>query len=90
MTVEIDDGEVTVSADTLATHFDISATMVHDLMRSGRMVGRVEKGADQDQGRYRLTFRYGGRRLRLTCDDEGHIFQIDRTVLVNRKKMPPS
>lgn len=89
MTVEIEQGTVTVSADMLAGPFGIEPDEVHPLMREGAITGLVEKGAGEDRGRYRLTFRHGGRRLQLICDEDGHVLQRSRTVIVDQTSVLP-
>ncbi|MEM8552953.1 MAG: DUF6522 family protein [Pseudomonadota bacterium] len=87
MSVEITDTEVTVPAETLAALFGIPEHTLREVMRTGDMTGRFEKGVDEDEGNYRLTFRYAGRRLRLTCDRAGNITRVGRTVLVGRTNL---
>ncbi|WP_349362898.1 MAG: DUF6522 family protein [Roseitalea porphyridii] len=89
MTVEIEQGTVTVSADMLAGPLGIEPDEVQPLMRKGAITGLVEEGVGEDGGRYRLTFRHGGRRLQLICDEDGHVLQRSRTVLVGRTSVLP-
>jgi len=89
MTVEIEQGTVTVSADILAGPFGIEPQEVQPLMRAGAITGLAEEGAGEDEGRFRLTFRHGGRRLQLICDEDGHVLQRSRTVLVGRTRVLP-
>jgi len=89
MTVEIEQGTVTVSADMLAGPFGIEPQEVQPLMRAGAITGLVEEGVGEDGGRYRLTFRHGGRRLQLICDEDGHVLQRSRTVLGGRTRVLP-
>ena len=87
MRVEFADDGVTIPAETLATYFGVSPADVLGLMRTGAIKGQLEKGADEDAGRYRLTFWHAGRRLRLTCDDGGDIINVSRTILQNRQQL---
>lgn len=89
MIVEIDDGDVTVSADIFAGHFGIDPKDVQPLMRAGEITGRVEKGAGEDEGRYRLTFWHAGRQVRLTCDAAGRVINTSRTILAGRTRVLP-
>lgn len=88
MILEIDNGNITVSADTLAGHFGIAPEKLHPLMRAGKITGLVEKGAGKDHGRYRLTFRYAGRRVRMICDKAGQVLHVTRTILEGRSRVP--
>lgn len=89
MILEIDDGDVTVSADIVAGHFGLDPKDVQRLMRAGEITGRVEKGTGEDDGRYRLTLRHAGRQVRLTCDAAGRIINTSRTVLAGRTRVLP-
>lgn len=89
MTVEIENGTGTVLAHMLAGHSGIDPDEVQPLMRKGAITGLVEEGAREDRGRYRLTFRHGGRRLQLICDEDGHVLQHGRAVLVGRTRVLP-
>lgn len=89
MTVEIEQGTVTVSADMLAGPFGIEPDEVHPLMRAGEITGLVEEGAGADEGRYRLTFCHAGRRLQFICDEDGHVLQRRRTALICRTRVLP-
>ena len=88
MTVEFADGDVTIPAETLAPYFGVRPADVLSLMRTGAITGQLEKGADKDAGRYRLTFWHAGRRLRLTCDNGGDIINVSRTILQDRTRIP--
>ena len=62
-----------VDASLLAEQFGLEPSSVMDLLRSGEITSRYEQGAGEDEGRYRLTFFHGSRRLRLVVDSAGHI-----------------
>ena len=53
-------------------------------MRSGEITSQSEQGADEDAGRTRLTFWYGGFRVRITCDESGNVVKTSRTSAANR------
>ncbi|WP_299822303.1 DUF6522 family protein [uncultured Jannaschia sp.] len=67
-----------VDADILADAFGIKAAGIRNLMQSGAITSRCEKGADEDEGRWRLAFFHGGRALRLTVDETGRILGRSR------------
>ena len=87
--IEMDDTGVTVSAETLARHFNLDAAEVPKLLRQGAITGFVEQGANEDEGRFRISLQYAGRRLRLTFDRAGNILNVGRTVLLNRQRLLP-
>ncbi len=67
MTQITPDGEgFQVDAELLAEGFGLTADEVARRMRDGRITSRCEKGVDEDEGRWRLTFFSEGRTLRLT------------------------
>jgi Family of unknown function (DUF6522) len=45
------------------------------LMRKGAITSLCERGIDADAGRFRMTFFYKSRRLRLVVDAAGNILQ---------------
>lgn len=72
-----------VDAAMLSDAFDIPADRVQPLMREGHITSRSEIGQDDDAGRWRITFFYNGRALRLTVDETGTVlgkasFPLDR------------
>ncbi len=73
--VTIDEDGVSVDAEILAAGFSLAPAEIPDLLRSGGITSRLERGEGEDAGRYRLTFFHGGRRFRLIIDGEGNILQ---------------
>lgn len=76
--VEVTDGRFTVDATVLAEALEIPARDVLRHMRDGRLTSICETGIGEDEGKWRLTFRYGGRALRLTVDAQGNILKRAR------------
>jgi regulator of cell morphogenesis and NO signaling len=52
------------------------------LMRDGQITSLSEKGQDQDEGRYRITFRHRSTRVRLTVNGQGEVLLRTRTSVV--------
>ncbi|MFC7704371.1 DUF6522 family protein [Plastorhodobacter daqingensis] len=73
-----------VEAALLAEGLGLQADEVPELMRSGQISSRCEKGTGEHEGRWRLSFRLGGRTLRLTVDGAGRILARARIGGVNR------
>ncbi|SFT99180.1 DUF6522 family protein [Sedimentitalea nanhaiensis] len=63
----------TVDAEIIGNGFGLDPEQVPGLMRTGQITSRSETGVDADAGRFRLTFFYAGRSLRLTVDPQGRI-----------------
>ncbi|SES07436.1 hypothetical protein SAMN04490244_105209 [Tranquillimonas rosea] len=72
-TVTFDTDGFVVDAEVVGDAFGIEPEAVPEKMRSGRITSRCEKGVDEDEGRWRLTFFSGGRALRLIVDAKGTI-----------------
>ncbi|MBU3030594.1 DUF6522 family protein [Paracoccus marinaquae] len=62
-----------VDAGLLAAAFGLQSSVVQDMMRNGRITSRSERGQGEDEGRWRLTFYYEARALRLTLDADGTV-----------------
>jgi hypothetical protein len=73
--VEIQDGVIQVDANIIGRDLGLEVFEVQRLMREGKLTSSCERGADEDEGRYRLTFFHGGRRLRLVIDGSGQIIR---------------
>lgn len=75
MHVEIRDGEFYVEASLLGELLGLSPPRVQALMRSEEITSRCERGEGDDEGRYRLSFFYGARRLQFDVDASGRILR---------------
>lgn len=73
--VERTGGEFVVDATLIGAAFGIAPDRVQGLMRQGVITSRCEAGEGEDAGRWRLTFLYAGRALRLVVDDQGEILK---------------
>ncbi|MCX7566158.1 DUF6522 family protein [Sulfitobacter sp. F26169L] len=73
------DGQATVDAEDLGPLLGIEPAAVPQKMRSGQITSLFETGIDEDAGRYRLTFFYDNRRIRLTCAADGTVLSTIRT-----------
>ena len=73
--IEFEDGGIQVDATVVAEGLKIDPSLVQARMREGKITTLCERGIDDDEGRYRLTFFSERRRLRLLIDKEGNILQ---------------
>ena len=73
--LEIQDGVIQVDASIGGRDLGLEPFEVQRLMREGKLTSSCERGVDEDEGRYRLTFFHGGRRLRLIVDGTGRIIR---------------
>ncbi|MCV3273549.1 DUF6522 family protein [Roseobacter sinensis] len=74
-TISFDGDRFLVPAELIATAFDLAPADVPDLMRHGSITSRSETGVEEDAGRWRITFFYNGRALRLTIDAQGEVLK---------------
>ena len=75
VSVTFDDDGIQVDATVIAEGMGVQPQEVLERMRSGAITTRCEKGMDEDEGRYRLTFLSQSRRLQLIVDGSGKILK---------------
>ena len=73
--VEIQEGVIQVDANIVGQNLGLEPFEVQRLMREGKLTSSCERGVNEDDGHYRLTFFLGRRRLRLIVDEAGRIIQ---------------
>jgi len=73
--VEIQEGVIQVDANIIGQNLGLEPFEVQRLMREGKLTSSCERGVNEDDGHYRLTFFLGRRRLRLIVDEAGRIIQ---------------
>ncbi|MBU2981246.1 hypothetical protein KO498_05415 [Lentibacter algarum] len=78
MKIDMHPSNPTIDASDLAEAFETTPEQVQALMRDGSMTSRFETGVGEDTGTHRLTFWYGGKRVRYTCDAEGLVLKRSR------------
>lgn len=66
-------GDVLVDAATVAAGLGLETSRFRELMGAGLIASLCERGIDEDAGRYRLTFYYERRRVRLVTDSSGNV-----------------
>lgn len=71
--IEHSDTGPVVDVSLIANAFDLDPTEIQNLMRAGKITSRCERGVGKDAGRWRLTFWYAQRALRLTVNENGAI-----------------
>lgn len=77
--VERDGDGFVVAAEVIGAALLVEAAMVPGLLREGAIKTQSEEGVGDDDGRWRLTFTHGGRRLRLVVDAAGAV--VTRSVV---------
>lgn len=67
-TVKVTEGTFVLDADLLGEFLDVSPSRIPTLMREGRITSICERGIDDREGEFRLTFFHSNRRARLSTD----------------------
>ncbi len=80
MKIDMTGEQPTIDARDLGGLLDLPPDEVQDLMRAGKITSRFETGEGDDQGKVRLTFFHGGRRVRLTCGADGTVLTTSRAT----------
>ncbi|MEM8854920.1 MAG: DUF6522 family protein [Pseudomonadota bacterium] len=66
---------ITVDAKVLAPKLGLTPEVLQANMN--QLVTRSETGIDEDEGRTRLTFRYGKAQWRIVIEPDGHVVEDD-------------
>jgi hypothetical protein len=74
-TIEFIDNTFLVDAALIGELLHIPAERVSGLMREGKITSACERGVDEHDGQFRLTFFYQNRRARLGTDSTGRILR---------------
>ncbi|NCO85825.1 MAG: hypothetical protein GW886_04250 [Rhodobacterales bacterium] len=67
------DGGFQIDALDLGAALGLAPATIPALMRAGQITHVSETGTGEDEGRFRVTFRHGHVRLRLTVDAQGEV-----------------
>ncbi|MBT8460167.1 MAG: hypothetical protein KJN60_10900, partial [Boseongicola sp.] len=73
MKIEVENGQPVIDARDLSNLLGLEPQQVQAKMRAGEITSRYETGEGDDAGRFRLTFFFNGRSVRLTCSDDGEV-----------------
>lgn len=84
--IVFDRDEVEVDAAIIAAGLRLEPERVQPLLRERRIASRIERGENDDAGRFRLTFVHDRRQLRLVVDDTGQILTMSATDLPARRR----
>ena len=74
MRIEIAEGDIVIDAEELAPLLNVAANDLPELMRTKAITSICERGVDDHEGHYRLSFFYRNRRLRLSVDPSGQVY----------------
>ena len=74
------EGGFVIDAEDLGPLLGLDLARVPDLMREGRITSRSEHGEGEDEGRFRITFRYADTIVRLILVADGTVIQQSRVL----------
>ena len=75
MQIKIADGTIVVDAALIGSLLNVAPGEVPDLMRTKAITSICERGVDEHEGEYRLSFFYQNRRGRLSIDEAGTVLR---------------
>jgi len=73
--ISIEDGEITIDAELVASRLGVSIELLKAGMPKGIVSSVAETGIDEDVGRTRLTFRYRSRTWSVVVDTDGSLVE---------------
>lgn len=73
--IEFEQDDISVDVAIVAMGLGIEPSLVQERMRAGTITSLCERGIDEDEGRWRLSFFSKNRRLRVVVDDKGNVVQ---------------
>ncbi|KJS07996.1 MAG: hypothetical protein VR78_18760 [Hoeflea sp. BRH_c9] len=75
MKIEFGDDGIVIDAALIAPLLNVAPAGVPGLMREGAITSLCETGIGEDDGEYRLSFFYLGRRVRLKVNASGEVLR---------------
>ena len=89
MRVEVGDKDLTVDCETLAPMLGVQPSDIPGLLRIKAITSLCEKGIDEHEGEFRLTFFFKGRRARILVGPSGTV--LGRSVIdFGDRPLPPA
>lgn len=85
MRIAIEEGRIVIEAHEIAPLLDLDVASFRQMMQSGRILTRTERGEGEDAGRLRLTLTSPDMRVRLTCGPDGEVLTLSRVRLPTRR-----
>lgn len=90
--IEFQAGAIQIDSRVIGEDLNMDPSVVQELIREGKITSRCERGIEEDEGRYRLTFFSTQRRFRIVIDSTGTVIQrstinfSDRTLPASARK----
>ena len=77
------EGQFEIGAERLAQRFGLGVDDLRAMTARGQVRSSVERGDGADTGRWRLSFRIGNRRWRLTLREDGMIEDDEFSIVTS-------
>ena len=77
------EGQFEIGAERLARRFGLGVDDLRAMTARGQVRSSVERGDGEDAGRWRLSFRIGNRRWRLTVREDGRVEDDEFTIVTS-------
>jgi hypothetical protein len=87
--IEFQTGAIQIDAKVIGEGLNIAPSAVQELIREGKITSRCERGIEEDEGRFRITFFSDHRRFRLVIDATGNVVQRS-TIDFSHRPLPTS
>lgn len=87
--IAFEDGAIEVDAALVAEGLGIAPSLLLQRLRRREITSLCERGTDEDEGRYRLTFLSRSKRLRLIVDASGNVIKRS-TIDFSGRPLPRS
>ncbi|MEO7207589.1 MAG: DUF6522 family protein [Steroidobacteraceae bacterium] len=78
--IDFEQGAIRVDAALVAEDLNITPALVMAGIREGKITSRCERGVGDDAGRFRLTFFYANRVVRLIVDEKSAILERSSAI----------
>jgi hypothetical protein len=87
--IEFQAGAIQIDSKVIGEGLNMDPSVVQELIREGKITSRCERGIEEDEGRYRLTFFSKQSRFRLVIDSMGNVIQRS-TINFSDRPLPAS
>lgn len=87
--IEFQAGAIQIDSRVIGEGLNMDPSIVQEFIREGKITSRCERGIEEDEGRYRLTFFSKHCRFRLVIDSMGNVIQRS-TINFSDRPLPAS
>jgi hypothetical protein len=87
--IEFQAGAIRIDSKVIGKDLNMDPSVGQNFIREGKITSRCERGIEEDEDRYRLTFFTKQRRFRLVIDSMGNVIQRS-TINFSDRPFPAS